>query len=73
MEVMSLTQKTCCITGHRKLDPSKIEPLKKALRSAIMAAIAEGYAYLISGFADVTIGVHWENYSKDGFLVRNHF
>lgn len=47
-----MTPKTCCITGHRKLDPSKIEPTKEALKNAIMKAIEDGYTHFISGFAD---------------------
>lgn len=44
--------KTCCVTGHRELDPLKIEPIKKALRNAIMEAIKDGYTHFISGFAE---------------------
>ncbi|WP_242981776.1 SLOG family protein [Alkalibaculum bacchi] len=40
------------MTGHRELDPSKIEPIKKALRNAIMEAIKDGYTHFISGFAE---------------------
>lgn len=47
-----MNQKTCCITGHRKLDITKIEPVKKALSNSIMEAIADGYTNFISGFAE---------------------
>lgn len=44
--------KTCCVTGHRELEPSKIEPIKQALRNAILEAINDGYTHFISGFAE---------------------
>lgn len=44
--------KTCCVTGHRELEPSKIEPIKQALRNAIIEAINDGYTHFISGFAE---------------------
>lgn len=44
--------KTCCVTGHRELDPLKIEPIKETLRNAILGAINDGCTHFISGFAE---------------------
>lgn len=44
--------KTCCVTGHRELEPLKIEPIKQALRNAILEALNDGYTHFISGFAE---------------------
>ena len=47
-----MKSKSCCVTGHRELDPLKIEPIKQALRNAILEAINDGYTHFISGFAE---------------------
>lgn len=47
-----MRMKTCCVTGHRKIDETKIELVKTALRTEIMSAIEEGYTHFISGFAE---------------------
>lgn len=44
--------KVCCITGHKKIDKSKVESTKAVIREAVMQAIQEGYTHFISGFAD---------------------
>lgn len=43
--------KVCCITGHRKIDETKIDSTKEAIRGAVLDAIAQGYRHFISGFA----------------------
>ncbi len=36
----------------RELNPSKIEPIKEAIRNAILEAISDGYIHFISGSAE---------------------
>lgn len=47
-----MDSKTCCVTGHRDIPASKIDAVKYSLYREIQAAIADGYARFISGFAD---------------------
>jgi len=44
----------CCVTGHRAFDISKIDNVKRELRREILAAIADGYTWFLSGMAEGT-------------------
>lgn len=44
--------KTCCVTGHREIEISKIADIKKAIKEHVMQAIDDGYKHFISGFAE---------------------
>lgn len=44
--------KTCCVTGHRKIDDEKISYVKQELRREILEAVQDSYLHYISGFAD---------------------
>ena len=44
-------EKTCCVTGHRDIPEEKMDRIQKLLRQEILAAIRDGYAHFISGFA----------------------
>ena len=46
-----MNKKTCCVTGHRTLEESKIVDVKKAMESHILKAMEQGYTHFISGFA----------------------
>lgn len=46
------TEKTCCVTGHRKLPQEKRPEIEAALRQEIEAAIADGYTRFLCGFAE---------------------
>ena len=45
-------EKTCCVTGHRKLPQEKRPGIEAALRQEIMAAIEDGYTRFLCGFAE---------------------
>ncbi len=47
-----MSNKTCCITGHRKIAPEKLDFVKSSLNQAIKKALDEGYTHFISGFAE---------------------
>lgn len=47
-----MQSKSCCITGHRKIDPTKIEMMKRELKNQIILALEDGYFHFISGFAE---------------------
>jgi len=47
-----MNTKTCCVTGHRTIEDSKIANIKKELRKHIMQAIDDDYTHFISGFAE---------------------
>lgn len=47
-----MKRKTCCVTGHRKIEKNKIDSTKQAIRAAIMDAIKHGYTHFISGFSE---------------------
>jgi len=44
--------RTCGITGHRAIDVSKIDDVKRELRREISEAIADGYTRFLSGMAE---------------------
>lgn len=44
--------KTCCITGHRKINDAKIMRVKDDIKTAVLEAIEQGYTHFISGFAE---------------------
>ena len=45
-------QKICGVTGHREIPAEYMEQAEQDLRREIEKAIADGYTYFISGFAD---------------------
>lgn len=47
-----MKEKTCCVTGHRKIPVEKIEYVTAELEKEISAAIADGCTRFISGFAE---------------------
>lgn len=42
----------CAFTGHRKIDPARLEYVKSEIRREVLAAIADGYNYFLCGMAD---------------------
>ena len=44
-------EKTCCVTGHRKISADKLEYVETELRKAVMIAVDDGYTRFISGGA----------------------
>lgn len=47
-----MTEKTCCLTGHREISEDKKEYVIAELEKEIRAAVADGYTRFISGFAE---------------------
>lgn len=47
-----MEQKVCGVTGHREIPAEYMEQAEQGLRREIEKAIADGYTYFISGFAD---------------------
>ena len=47
-----MTEKTCCVTGHREIPEDKKEYVIAELEKEIRAAVADGYTRFISGFAE---------------------
>ena len=47
-----MEQKICGVTGHREIPAEYMEQAEQDLRREIEKAIADGYTYFISGFAD---------------------
>ena len=47
-----MTEKTCCITGHRDIPNNKWAYVEKELEREVAAAITDGYTCFISGFAE---------------------
>lgn len=47
-----MTEKSCCVTGHRHIPADKLNYVKQRLREEIEAAIADGYNSFLSGFAE---------------------
>ena len=47
-----MEQKICGVTGHREIPAEYMEQAEQGLRCEIEKAIADGYTYFISGFAD---------------------
>lgn len=46
-----MIEKTCCVTGHRKIPADKRAYVELELRKAIMSAVADGYTRFINGGA----------------------
>lgn len=44
--------KTCCVTGHREIEPGMVAHVKEALRQEVEEAVKDGYSHFISGFAE---------------------
>lgn len=49
-----MTEKTCCVTGHREIPEDKKAYVIAELEKEIRAAVADGYTRFISGFAEGT-------------------
>ena len=49
-----MKEKVCGVTGHREILAEYMEQAEQGLRREIEKAIADGYTYFISGFADGT-------------------
>ncbi|MDY3690705.1 MAG: SLOG family protein [Dysosmobacter sp.] len=47
-----MTEKTCCVTGHREIPDDKQAYVEAELKKEILAAVADGYTRFISGFAE---------------------
>ena len=47
-----MTEKTCCVTGHRDIPEDRIAYVEQELRREVLAAIQDGYTRFISGFAE---------------------
>ena len=47
-----MTEKTCCVTGHRDIPAEQIDAVKYALRREIIKAVSDGYTEFMTGFAD---------------------
>lgn len=46
-----MSEKTCCVTGHRDIPADKVDFIRARLREEIKTAIADGYTSFLSGFA----------------------
>ena len=51
-EGSEVSEKTCCVTGHREIPADKEQYVENALRNEVAAAVTDGYTHFISGFAD---------------------
>ena len=49
-----MTEKACCVTGHREIPEDKKEYVIAELEKEIRAAVTDGYTRFISGFAEGT-------------------
>ena len=47
-----MKEKVCGVTGHREIPAEYMEQAEQGLLREIEKAIADGYTYFISGFAD---------------------
>ena len=47
-----MKEKVCGVTGHREIPAEYMEQAEQGLRREIEKAIADGYTYFISSFAD---------------------
>lgn len=47
-----MTEKTCCVTGHRDIPAEQIDAVKYALWREIIKAVSDGYTGFMTGFAD---------------------
>lgn len=48
----NMTDRTCCVTGHREIPADKWEETRRALALEIDRAIEDGYVCFLSGFAE---------------------
>lgn len=46
-----ITEKNCCVTGHRDIPQSSKKIIIRKLQQEIQEAITDGYTHFISGFA----------------------
>lgn len=49
-----MSEKVCCVTGHRNIPADKLEYVKSELTREILEAVKDGYTLFISGFAEGT-------------------
>ncbi|WP_312280457.1 SLOG family protein [Oscillibacter sp.] len=47
-----MSEKACCVTGHRDIPADKVDYVKSKLKEEIEKAIADGFTMFISGFAE---------------------
>lgn len=47
-----MTEKICCVTGHRDIPADKLYYVEQELRLELVEAIADGYTHFLSGFAE---------------------
>lgn len=47
-----MSEKACCVTGHRNIPIDKVELVKTKLREEIEKAIADGFTMFITGMAE---------------------
>ncbi len=47
-----MSEKACCVTGHRDIPADKMEYVKTKLKEEIEGAIADGFTTFISGMAE---------------------
>ena len=47
-----MTEKTCCVTGHRDLSADQMERLRPRLATEVEQAVAAGFNCFLSGFAE---------------------
>ncbi len=50
-EVVVVVEKTCCVTGHRKITVEMIDAVKREIRREVLQAIHDGYLNFISGLS----------------------
>lgn len=49
---LNMSEKACCVTGHKDIPIQQINYVKDSLRYEIDKAIAEGYTCSMCGFGD---------------------
>ena len=47
-----MTEKICCVTGHRDLSEDEMELLRPRLATEVEQAVAAGFNCFLSGFAE---------------------
>lgn len=47
-----MTEKACCVTGHRDIPTDKVAYVKEKLKEEIAQAIADGFTTFITGMAE---------------------
>lgn len=47
-----MTEKTCCVTGHREIPTEQMARVRQALFREVCRAYEDGYRIFLSGFAD---------------------